>query len=274
MPPLSTTAAKLLSVCNHPNISPNDLIRVISFDPVLTGRVLKLVNSAYYSLASKVGSLARAIILLGINTVTNLAVSTTILDKIGTAGLNQTTADAFWYHSIRVGVTAKIIAAIVNVPTGLREGYFVAGLLHDLGKIPLHMIFPEKYSRLLQKADLLGLPHDAAENKVLGLDHCLVGEMIAEKWQLGALLNDSLRYHHQPAGAAGENYQTVAIVALADAYANLTASEAPADTPPEPPPLAALLERVGISWPLLCGQHDNITNEIEKAKVFLRINNG
>jgi len=274
MPALSTTAAKLLSVCNHPNTSPNELIRVISFDPVLTGRVLNLVNSAYYSLTCKISSLTRAIILLGINTVTNLAVSTTILDKIGTSGLFKATADVFWYHSICAGVTAKMIATILNVPAGLREGYFVAGLLHDLGKIPLHMILPGKYPRILQKAELLGLPHDSVENDVLGLDHCIVGEMIAEKWHLGALLNDALRHHHQPALAAQENQQLTSIIALGDAYANLIASEVPPSALPDHPVLADLLDQVGIPWSVLYEQKNNILNEIDKAKIFLRINNG
>ena len=82
MPSLSTTVTKVLEVCNKPNTAPNDLNKVISLDPVLTGNVLKLINSAYYSLPNQITSLARAIIMLGINTVKNLALSTAILGTL------------------------------------------------------------------------------------------------------------------------------------------------------------------------------------------------
>src|SRR5512138_3364437 len=86
MPALPTTVAKVLEVCNSPRTSPVDLDRVISLDPVLMGRVLKLINSAYYGLGTQVTSLVRAIIMMGINTVKNLALSTAIIDRFGGKG--------------------------------------------------------------------------------------------------------------------------------------------------------------------------------------------
>ena len=80
MPSLSTTVTKVLSVCNSPATSANDLNKVVSFDPVLTGNVLKLINSAYYSVRDQVTSLTQAIIMLGLNTIRNLALSTAVLE--------------------------------------------------------------------------------------------------------------------------------------------------------------------------------------------------
>ena len=82
MPSLSTTVIKVLETCNDPRASANDLQRIISLDPVLTGRVLKLINSAYYSLGVPIISLARAIVMLGLNTVKNLALSFAILENL------------------------------------------------------------------------------------------------------------------------------------------------------------------------------------------------
>jgi len=82
LPGLSTTAGKVMEICNNPAASPNDLNRVISMDPVLTGQVLKLTNSAYYSLRHPISSLTRAIVMLGINTVKNLVLSFAILDHM------------------------------------------------------------------------------------------------------------------------------------------------------------------------------------------------
>ena len=89
MPSLSTTVSKVLEICSRPDTVPNDLNRVVSLDPVLAGQVLKLINSAYYSLMNKVTSLTRAIIMLGLNTVKNLALSTAIIRSVGQAKKSQ-----------------------------------------------------------------------------------------------------------------------------------------------------------------------------------------
>lgn len=120
MPSLSTTVTKVMEVCNQPNTSPNDLNRVISLDPVLTGHVLKLINSAYYSLPNQVTTLTRAIIMLGLNTVKNLALSTAVLGTLGKEKSECFSMDTFWTHSICTGVTAKAIAGekIYQLRTG------------------------------------------------------------------------------------------------------------------------------------------------------------
>jgi HD-like signal output (HDOD) protein len=113
-----------------------DLNRVISLDPVLVGRVLKLINSAYYGLEQQVTSLVRAMIMLGINTVKNLALSSAILSNLVGRGFLGLNAEGFWRHSLCVGVTAKLIARKQGIDHSRLEEFFTAGLLHDLGKIP------------------------------------------------------------------------------------------------------------------------------------------
>ncbi|MCP4626488.1 MAG: HDOD domain-containing protein [bacterium] len=108
MPSLSTTVVKVLETCNDPMASANDLKRVVSLDPVLTARVLKLFNFAYYSLGKPVASLSRAIIMLGVNTVKNLALSATIIENLnGRSSGNTFSADDFWGHSLSVGVSPQ-----------------------------------------------------------------------------------------------------------------------------------------------------------------------
>ncbi|MCK4987338.1 MAG: HDOD domain-containing protein, partial [Desulfobacterales bacterium] len=136
LPSLSTTAAKVLETCNNPASSPNDLNRVISLDPVLTGQVLRLTNSAYYSLRHPVSSLTRAIIMLGINTVKNLVLSFAILERLcNKRSFRALSAKKFWAHSLGVGVIAKCLARVKGVSLTDQEEFFVCGLLHDLGKI-------------------------------------------------------------------------------------------------------------------------------------------
>ena len=272
MPSLSTTVTKVLEVCNSPNTSPNDLNRVISLDPVLTGKVLRLINSAYYSLPSRITSLTRAIIMLGLNTVKNLALSTAILESVGGKdSFRALQMDRFWTHSICVGVTAKSLSRVIGVPMAQREEYFVTGLLHDLGKIPLNNRFPEDYMKALELTSLKNPPLFESEGIVFGIDHMEVGLMIGEKWRLNDAMIESLRFHHNPETAKEDNRNIVAIVALANACTNIFEIGAAGDVPPGDPILMDLLDLVGIKWNTITNLQKTVMDEIDKAKIFLQV---
>ncbi len=272
MPSLSTTVTKVLEVCNSPNTSANDLNRVISLDPVLTGRVLKLINSAYYSLPNRIASLTMAIVMLGLNTVKNLALSTAVLDLFGGKGPTQVLpTDDFWMHSICTGVTAKLLAGLKNVSRVELEEYFVAGLLHDIGKLPLSYRFPQEYAETLKMAQKEQLSLDQVEDRVFGMDHCMVGNMIAKKWQLGKTMSESILFHHSPDNGDEENRQLVSIVALANISANSYGMGSSGDICPDTSRMHHLLEELGISDHSLSDLQDTVHEEIEKAKIFLEV---
>jgi len=272
MPSLSTTVTKVLEICNRPDTSPNDLNRVISLDPVLTGQVLKLINSAYYSLPNQVSSLARAIIMLGLNTVKNLALSTAILGTVGREDSFQSLAmDDFWTHSLCVGVTAKMLAAQLRVPRDQQEEYFVAGLLHDLGKIPLNNCFTQEYRQAQELAILEEKPLCRAEMTLMGIDHAMVGKMIGEKWQLSENLVALLTYHHDPEAAPEETQRLVRIAALANAYANLNKIGSAGDRHPDKSQADAVAVSLDIGWGEVAEMEVAVQQEIDKAQVFLRV---
>ncbi|NPU84706.1 MAG: HDOD domain-containing protein [Syntrophaceae bacterium] len=274
MPSLSTTVAKVLDICNRPDTSPNDLNRVIALDPVLTGRVLHLINSAYYSLPDEVTSLTRAIIVLGVNTVKNLALSTAILEALSGGGNSRALSmDEFWTHSIGVGVIAKSLAAMKGVPAIRREEYFVAGLLHDLGKIPLNVVFPEDYRRVvaLLEEGTAG-SSSAAEEQILGLDHARIGALIADKWKQTEAMREVMRCHHTPSAAKEEWGPIVTIVGLADDCHHLFRKVRVEDGfPSGDPRLARLWEEAGMDAPSVAALRDAVSEEIERAKIFLSI---
>ena len=281
MPSLPTTVTKVLEVCNQPNTSPNDLNRVISLDPVLTGQVLKLINSAYYSLPNQIGSLPRAIIMLGINTVKNLALSTAVLGSLGRLdSFHSLDMDDFWTHSLAVGVTSKALATRRGIIRQQREEFFVAGLLHDLGKIPLNSCFPEEYGQVLALAAREQIPLNRAEVTVLGLDHCRVGRMIGEKWQLNPGLVALLAGHHDGVGgvaAAGVEELTPAekglidLVALVDGYVNLQELGSAGNRYPDREGLKKMSRELGVTRAVLEELGAEVGQEIEKAKVFLAV---
>jgi HD-like signal output (HDOD) protein len=271
MPSLSTTTTKVLQICNSPTTSPNDLSRVISLDPVLTGNVLKLVNSAYYSLRSQVTTLTRAIIMLGLNTIKNLVLSTSILNSIGGKRSFQALhMNNFWTHSVCVGVASKFIAKRMDVPTSLHEEYFVAGLLHDLGKIPLNSIFPDAYGHVLRKVDPQKEPLFNVEKELLGIDHSIVGKMIADKWQLNKALNKAISFHHESVQVEPEDRQMADIVALANIFSNTYQIGSAGDGFADKEGADALLDANGLSGTTFADLHTVVLEEIEKAKAFLQ----
>ena len=271
MPSLSTTVTKVLAVCNQPNTSPNDLNRVISLDPVLTGQVLKLINSAYYSLPNQITSLTRAIIMLGLNTVKNLALSTAILDSVGKEGMTCLSMDKFLAHSICVGVAAKAFASLRKTPAALLEEYFVAGLLHDLGKIPLSNCFPDDYKRVIELANMQRCSLMRAEEMIFGFDHRTTGRIIARKWQLNDNMIETLWFHHAPAEASSENQMLVQTIALANLYANLFEIGSGGDLYQEPVMVQQVINESGLEWNGAAALYTTVEQEVEKAQVFLEV---
>ena len=268
MPSLSTTVGKVLEICSRTDASPNELNKVISLDPVLTGQVLRLINSAYYSLLNKITSLTRAITMLGMNTVKNMALSTAIIRSVSGAKKSRVLPTAqFWQHSIGVGVSAKLLATACGLPVGEREELFIAGLLHDLGKVP----FGDEYIEVLTMARSEQRPLIDVERDLMGIDHQEVGRLIAEKWQLNRVVTSCICDHHQAGEAAETCRRQVAFVALANIYINILDFGYAGDPFPEVGDIKSLLDIVGLSWQDYGAIGEDVEKEIEKAQIFLQI---
>ncbi len=271
MPALPVTVTKVIEICNQPGTSPVDLNKVISVDPVLMARVMKLINSAYYGLGDKVTSLSRAIIMLGINTVKNLALSTAVVGAIGkgepASPLNM---QGFWRHSLGVGVTAKLIARKRSVDPRLIEEYFIAGLLHDIGKIPMNNVFKERYLAVLSRADRERISLADAERRELGFDHSDVGRQIGTAWNIGGAVIDAVSAHHDVAGYEGEHRDLVATVHVANYFMNLAEVGFAGDRFPGTPS-QAVYQQLGIGLGLLDELETAVDTEIGKAEVFLKV---
>jgi putative nucleotidyltransferase with HDIG domain len=276
MPSLSTTATKVLQVCNTPAPAPNDLNRVISLDPVLAGKVLKLINSAYYARRNKITSLTRAIIMLGINTIKNLVLSTAIVNSVSKGVVSRTMdMNLFWSHSIQVGVTARLIAKEMGIPVLDQEFFFLAGLMHDLGKIPMSNQFPELYDQAMTISCNSRIDICLAEKKLMGLTHCDIGQMIVKKWDLGDGIESAFTSHHNIRVGVPDEDRTGWIIELADMYAHLPretkTGESENMTLPIPPEMGLLNEKTGVSHEKLVTFDDTIFVEMENARAFLTI---
>ena len=271
MPSLPITVTKVLEVCNNPQTSPADLNHVITLDPVLVGRVLKLINSAYYGLGQQVTSLVRAIIMLGINTVKNLALSSAIMDSFTSSkkvhGLDM---EGFWRHSLCVGVSAKLLASKRGIDPKMREEYFTAGLLHDIGKIPLNAVLHNDYTLTLGTADRDRISLNLVEEKTLGLDHCTVGASIVKAWNLESAVGDAIIYHHNYDGYTGLHHDVLYSVIAANRFASLRSIGFSGNRHPGRIE-ESLWETLGVEQDFFDDIEATVKEEIEKAKIFLRI---
>jgi HD-like signal output (HDOD) protein len=271
MPALPVTVAKVLEITNNPKTSPADLNQIISLDPVLMGKVMRLINSAYYSLPNQITSLVRAIIMLGINTVKNLALSTAVLGTLGRASDFQAlNMEGFWRHSISVGVTAKLIATRRNIDPKIREEYFIAGLLHDIGKIPLNNKLAQEYVQAVSNTDREHTPLYRSEEEILLVNHAVVGKLIIDNWRLGENLSDAVCFHHNLGQYTGGHRDLVLTVAIANLFSNtyelgFSGDRYPEELPPD------VLQEIGIDWNYLESIEDTVKAEIEKAQVFLQV---
>lgn len=271
MPPLPVTVSKILEITKDPNVTAQTLNEVISYDPVLTGRILKLINSAYYSLPNQITSIVRAIIMLGINTVKNLALSTSIVNTVNKKeNFNALDMDGFWRHSICVGTIAKTFAAKQGVNPKLQEEYFVAGLLHDIGKVPINSQIPDKYIAAMnlsiqQKCSLI-----EAETKVFGINHSTIGEIIAKQWKLNPTLLETILYHHDYKMSNEKIRKFVATIALANIITNKAGIGFSGNKFPEAQE-KDIFQIINLTWDDIDDAEETAEEAIKKAEIFLQI---
>lgn len=271
MPALPVTVSKVVEIANSPDTSPVDLNKIISLDPVLMARVLKLINSAYYGLNTKVNSLVRAIIMLGINTVKNLALSSSVLDRLGDSSqFSALEPQGFWRHSLGVGVTSKLIAKKRKIDGARLEEYFIAGLLHGIGKIPMNNVLSDDYLEAMALADREQLPLHDAEQQVFGFDNTYVGRQIGETWKLGNAILDTIHYQNCPNEYSGQysdivNTNHVAIYFVSIAEIGFSGDRHPARANEQ------AMAAIGVEEGYLDEIEAEVLEQIEKAEVFLRL---
>lgn len=273
IPSFSTTVAKVFEICSSPNAAASDLYRVISYDPVLTGHLIQLINSAYYGLPNRVTSLARAIIMLGINTVKNMALSTSVLASFkGRLKVPALAVDDFWEHSLGVAVIAKAIAKLQQVRMDEQEEFFVAGLMHDLGKIALIDCYPELYQQALNAAKVSRSSLLKSETDAIGIDHCQVGYLIGVKWKLVDRIQAAILSHHEAVVDLHKaDLRMWCITGLANQLAKVFSIGSSGDADVDSTLAGSLAEHLGCDFNALARMKSDIEVEIEKARIFLHV---
>jgi putative nucleotidyltransferase with HDIG domain len=209
LPTLPDILTKISRMVESKRYSADDIARVISQDQVLTARVLKLANSAFYGFSRSINSVGQALVLLGFQVVKGLILTSSVFDIV------QRRATDLWKHSLAVATISGILAKRVGMKAP--EESNLAGLLHDLGKVIMAVDMIEELDLVMELCDQ-GKTGIEAEEMILGFNHMEAGTWLAEAWKLPLELTDPITFHHDPAGARDRPLET-SIVHLADILA-------------------------------------------------------
>ena len=204
---------KLQEALNDPDLSFKDFDAIISADPALTARLLKVANSSFYALDTKVETISHALGIVGVKPLIEMALSTVVVQKF--KGLSQEVLDiqAFWKHNIACGLASRAIAQ--SLGAGNLESYYTTGMLHDIGFLIICQGNPKKAREIVSRCKLEGLPQVQVEEQVFGFSHARVGALIFKEWGLSPSLIEAVRYHHAPTQAENFPLET-AILHVAD----------------------------------------------------------
>ncbi|GIV21283.1 MAG: phosphodiesterase [Armatimonadota bacterium] len=268
LPPMPAVITRVMEMTNDPNCGVQELQKVISMDEVLSSKVLRLVNSARYGFPRRITTLSHAVILLGFETIRNLAIGVAAVRLLLRQGASSPiNRQRFWEHSLETGLAASAFAKHLRKDLITREEMFLTGLLHDLGILFLSQNFPTEYRAVIERCGSIEAA-SPVEQELLGITHTEVGARMVEYWNLPPVFAEVMRHHHNPIEDSPFFHQ-VGAVYLGDRVSQSIAAEEPAEQMPElPASLCEVFQLDGNSWSW-CRRE--VEMQMDAARDFLHI---
>jgi putative nucleotidyltransferase with HDIG domain len=269
---LPQTLSEVLRVVRDDNASTRDLAEVLSRDPALTAKVLRIVNSPYYGAGREITTMPQAVMTLGMRAVSALALSTSIYDL---SGKWQVTIDRqrFWRHSLEVAMAARMIARESGY--AYPEEAFICGLLHDIGILILEKSFPEKFERIWKQAEA-GEDIAELEERIWGTNHARVGQFLLEQWGLPSVICDAVGYHHSQILTQNNDpeLRPAQIISLANMISRFTIARARPELSIEAGHKETLAAALELPMPRLVELQENLLSAFIEEARFLEIDIG
>ncbi|MBD3382610.1 MAG: HDOD domain-containing protein [candidate division Zixibacteria bacterium] len=198
--------SELSSMINRSDAHSHQIARVIEKDQSFSARILRLVNSSFYGFARKIVSIDEAITMLGINTIYQLLITTSVFQAFKSKQCSAR-IKKFWHHSFSVGVIARNLYPGASADT--KSELLLSGVLHDIGRIALLKMYPEKFCEFYFESDeCIDLN---SETDTFGINHQVIGELLAEKWNFPLSLRMAISHHHLPLSAKSHKKYAAAI---------------------------------------------------------------
>jgi putative nucleotidyltransferase with HDIG domain len=213
LPTLPSVLLRVNDLVNNPKTSALQLSRIILDDQALTARLLRLVNSPFYGFPRRIATVTEAVTILGFHPVRNLLMTASVVDLLSAEGTPEFSPAKLWEHSVGTAVAAGLLARYTRHED--REEVFVAGLLHDVGKLVEFQLLRKEFKAALILARSENLPLRVAEKRILGFSHDQSGRALAEHWKLPLRLSEAVACHHRP-DLAQDAKREAAIVHVAD----------------------------------------------------------
>lgn len=216
LPSLPTAVSGLLASFSNEDVDVDQIASQIGRDQGLTARVLRVANSSFYGLQTRVGTIHDAVVILGFRAVRSMVLAVGMNGVFRVDQCPDFDAAAYLRHSVGTGLAARALAPLSGQNPELA---FTAGLLHDIGKLVLASAFPKEYEAvLIHRRDHDGFPLEA-ERSVIGIDHAEVGGLLAEAWRFPEELHDAVAWHHEPVETSDASLANLVHVAEATAHA-------------------------------------------------------
>ncbi|MGE0478999.1 MAG: HDOD domain-containing protein [Phycisphaerae bacterium] len=213
---LPEITSRIVQVVEDPKSTANDMHDIVKNDPALAAKILKVVNSAFYGLPAQIASLDRAIVMLGLSAVKNIALAASLARFFQPSAMTGGfSARDLWAHSSAVGVCAKLLAGAAKI--GQSDEAFVAGLVHDVGLVVELQLFPEQLALVVDRCLKTGESFCTIEQQLIGADHQTFGAVLAAKWKFPPGLRYAIGSHHSPGNLRSDTGRMAAIVYIADA---------------------------------------------------------
>jgi len=232
LPAFSPAIRHLVEILRNPNTSAIQVANGIMKDQALTTRLLRLVNSPYYGFSRRIGTVTEAILLLGFTAVRNLLLTLGVADVFPTDPKSGVVSVCLWRHAASTAIAAGLLAREIKDPG--REDLFVAGLLHDVGKLVEFKLARDPFLAAVNLTKNGAMSMRLAEEQTFGFDHTQVGHEVASAWGFPEPLREAIRYHHEPA-AAPKSQRHADLIHAADLLGHSLGVAAPLeDCPPVP----------------------------------------
>ena len=254
--------AEIENALASPQCNLGTVAEAIEKDPDLTARLLRLGNSSFYGFSSRLATVSEAIGLIGIQQVQDLIVASSIVEQFAGVPADFVNMESFWRHSLACGIGARVLAMERRIPKA--DKFFVAGLLHDVGRLVLFSQSPTATQVIFETCRREKLLLREAEYRVLGYDHQAVGEALMRHWQYPVNLIQAVAYHHQPA-ACKVAPDEAAVVHVSDHLVNAMQLGSSGEHC-APPLQRGAWERLNLPLSLLPSLADTIDEQIEAVQ--------
>lgn len=272
LPTLPAVANKITKLIKDPTCTAIKVSQVINKDQSLTTRVLRLVNSAFYSLCTEVTNVKHAVALLGFRTISQMVISISVFDIFKGGYGREFDRVGFWKHSIGCAVISNMIAEKAGYSK--TDDCFTAGLMHDIGKVVLDQFLHEEMTKVIKLVQENGISFDDAEQEVMGLNHADIGGQVMKNWSIPLSIVVAVKHHHQlPEERKGSSLSQdliVDIVRLSDVICKRGKIGYTGDSI-IPEMTEELWERLNISQESIGKIVEHCSEEIEKAEVILEL---